>query len=243
MQHAPSTSRSRRARKIRRAPPCRCAACRITRRHVHRAPRKKGYSSRLRAGRGSTQGQGVVKREVVRVGRAGPYRCGTSRRARAGICMSLLASRYRKFARTGLAAKPCEGGRRVDRLSRPANSTSPSNGADDCNRYAMSVILRPREWSLPPDTMSARSSPRWRRRHRRHRDRRLAFRSRSGTATVLEQLRVGNLEGFGLERRQAAVCAAGALLRHCATRKRPISCTSAAYAEAAADCLLVDRRR
>ena len=46
-------------------------------------------------------------------------------------------------------------------------------------------------------------------------------RSKAGTSSsrprgrrVLEQLRVGILEGFGLERRQAAVCAAGALLRY-----------------------------
>jgi DNA mismatch repair protein MutS len=40
------------------------------------------------------------------------------------------------------------------------------------------------------------------------------FELESARQTLLEQLRVQSLEGFGLERRQAAVCAGGALVRH-----------------------------
>ena len=40
------------------------------------------------------------------------------------------------------------------------------------------------------------------------------FELETARQTLLEQLRVTTLEGFGLERRQAAVCAAGALLRY-----------------------------
>jgi DNA mismatch repair protein MutS len=40
------------------------------------------------------------------------------------------------------------------------------------------------------------------------------FELESARQTLLDQLRVQSLEGFGLERRQAAVCAGGALVRH-----------------------------
>src|SRR5688500_8823003 len=40
------------------------------------------------------------------------------------------------------------------------------------------------------------------------------FELESARQTLIDQLRVGSLEGFGLERRQAAICAAGALVRH-----------------------------
>ena len=40
------------------------------------------------------------------------------------------------------------------------------------------------------------------------------FELETARQTLLDQLRVQSLEGFGLERRQAAVCAAGALVRH-----------------------------
>ena len=40
------------------------------------------------------------------------------------------------------------------------------------------------------------------------------FELESARQTLLDQLRVHNLEGFGLERKPAAVCAAGALIRH-----------------------------
>jgi DNA mismatch repair protein MutS len=67
------------------------------------------------------------------------------------------------------------------------------------------------------------------------------FALESARQTLLEQLRVGNLEGFGLERRQAAVCAAGALLRYLRdTQKAELAHVRTIGFKAAADCLLID---
>jgi DNA mismatch repair protein MutS len=59
--------------------------------------------------------------------------------------------------------------------------------------------------------------------------------------TLLDQLRVGTLEGFGLERRQAAVGAAGALLRYLRdTQKADLAHVRGVRVKQAADCLLID---
>jgi DNA mismatch repair protein MutS len=59
--------------------------------------------------------------------------------------------------------------------------------------------------------------------------------------TLLDQLRVGNLEGFGLERRQAAVAAAGALLRYLRdTQKADLAHVRGLRVKQATDCLLID---
>jgi DNA mismatch repair protein MutS len=59
--------------------------------------------------------------------------------------------------------------------------------------------------------------------------------------TLLDQLRVGNLEGFGLERRQAAVGAAGALLRYLRdTQKADLVHVRGLRVKRATDCLLID---
>ena len=58
---------------------------------------------------------------------------------------------------------------------------------------------------------------------------------------LLEQLRVGSLEGFGLERRHSAVSAAGALLRHLRdTQKADLAHVRAVRLREAADGLLID---
>jgi len=59
--------------------------------------------------------------------------------------------------------------------------------------------------------------------------------------TLNEQLRVSSLEGFGLERRQAAVCASGALLRHLRdTQKADLAHVRSIRLRERADCLLID---
>ncbi len=59
--------------------------------------------------------------------------------------------------------------------------------------------------------------------------------------TLLDQLRVSSLEGFGLERRQAAVCASGALLRYLRdTQKADLVHVRTIRHKQAADGLLID---
>ena len=67
------------------------------------------------------------------------------------------------------------------------------------------------------------------------------FELESARQTLIEQLRVGSLEGFGLERRQAAVCAAGALVRHLRdTQKAELAHVRTVRLRQLADGLLID---
>ncbi|MEY4635685.1 MAG: hypothetical protein RJA55_1483 [Acidobacteriota bacterium] len=63
----------------------------------------------------------------------------------------------------------------------------------------------------------------------------------SARQTLIDQLRVGGLEGFGLERRQAAVCAGGALVRYLRdTQKADLAHVRSVRLRQAADGLLID---
>jgi DNA mismatch repair protein MutS len=63
----------------------------------------------------------------------------------------------------------------------------------------------------------------------------------SARQTVLDQLHVSSLEGFGLERRQTAVCAAGALLRYLRdTQKADLAHVRSIRLKHSADCLVID---
>jgi len=67
------------------------------------------------------------------------------------------------------------------------------------------------------------------------------FELESARQTLIDQLRVSNLEGFGLERRQAAVCAGGALVRHLRdTQKAELSHVRSVRLRQLADGLLID---
>jgi DNA mismatch repair protein MutS len=67
------------------------------------------------------------------------------------------------------------------------------------------------------------------------------FELESARQTLLDQLRVGSLEGFGLERRQAAVCAAGALVTHLRdTQKAELAHVRTVRLRQLADGLLID---
>jgi DNA mismatch repair protein MutS len=67
------------------------------------------------------------------------------------------------------------------------------------------------------------------------------FEIETARQTLLEQLRVGGLEGFGLERRQAAVCAAGALVRYLRdTQKADLAHVRSVRFKERADSLAID---
>ena len=67
------------------------------------------------------------------------------------------------------------------------------------------------------------------------------FELESARQTLLDQLHVSSLEGFGLERRQTAVCAAGALLRYLRdTQKADLAHVRSVRLKQSADCLVVD---
>jgi len=67
------------------------------------------------------------------------------------------------------------------------------------------------------------------------------FELESARQTLLEQLRVKSLEGFGLEKRQAAVCAGGALVRHLRdTQKAELAHVRTVRLRQVADGLLID---
>ncbi len=59
--------------------------------------------------------------------------------------------------------------------------------------------------------------------------------------TLVEQLRVSSLEGFGLDRKEFAICAAGALLRYLRdTQKADLAHVRTVRLKESADCLLID---
>lgn len=67
------------------------------------------------------------------------------------------------------------------------------------------------------------------------------FEMESARQTLCDQLRVQSLEGFGLEKRQAAVCAAGALVRHLRdTQKAELAHVRSVRLRQIADGLLID---
>ena len=67
------------------------------------------------------------------------------------------------------------------------------------------------------------------------------FELEAARQTLVDQLRVSGLEGFGLERRQAAVCAGGALVRHLRdTQKADLAHVRTVRLRQAADGLLID---
>jgi DNA mismatch repair protein MutS len=67
------------------------------------------------------------------------------------------------------------------------------------------------------------------------------FEIESARQTLIDQLRVSSLEGFGLERRQAADCAAGALVRHLRdTQKADLAHVRSVRLKQTADSLLID---
>src|SRR5687767_15072072 len=67
------------------------------------------------------------------------------------------------------------------------------------------------------------------------------FELESTRQTLIDQLRVSSFEGFGLERRQAAVCAAGALVRHLRdTQKAGLAHVRTVHLRQLADGMLID---
>jgi DNA mismatch repair protein MutS len=177
--------------------------------------------------------KGVVKREVVRVVSPGTLTDAAHLDAREpAFLMSLLAT----------AGTACYGVALID-LSTGEFDVAEYEGTDGLQALGDEVmILRPREIviaaghdvrALLPEICAAGVAVTeidgWH------------FDLEAARQTVLDQLRVANLEGFGLERRQAAVCAAGALLRYLRdTQKADLAHVRAVHVKQAADCLLID---
>jgi DNA mismatch repair protein MutS len=186
--------------------------------------------------------KGVVKREVVRVVSPGTLTDAAHLDAREpAFLMSLLG--------TGL---PAEASAKAGAASYGVALIDLSTGEFDVAEYAGSeglqalrdevLVLRPREMivaagydvhTLLPEIGAAGIAVTeidgWH------------FDLEAARQTVLDQLRAGSLEGFGLERRQAAVCAAGALLRHLRdTQKADLAHVRTLHVKEAADCLLID---
>jgi DNA mismatch repair protein MutS len=177
--------------------------------------------------------KGVVKREVVRVVSPGTLTDAAHLDAREpAFLMSLLAT-------TGTASY---GVALID-LTTGEFDVAEYAGTDGLQALRDEVlILRPREIvvaaghdvrSVLPEAVAAGLTVTeidgWH------------FDLEAARQTVLEQLRVSSLEGFGLERRQAAVGAAGALLRHLRdTQKADLAHVRAIRVKQAADCLVID---
>ena len=154
--------------------------------------------------------KGVVKRDVVRV--VSPGTLTDSAYLDAKEPAFLLAV----VATAGTAAHPADYGVALVDVSTGEFDVAEYNGAEGLAALRAEVaVLRPREIvvasgydiaSLIPE-ISQLSVPiteidGWH------------FELESARQTLLDQLRVQSLEGFGLEKRQAAVCAAGALVQH-----------------------------
>jgi DNA mismatch repair protein MutS len=175
--------------------------------------------------------KGVVKRDVVRVVSPGTL-----------TDASYLDAREPAFLMAILAGAGLHGVALVD-LSTGEFDVAEYHGADGLAALREEVaVLRPREVVVGTGYDVAAAIPEigqigaavteiegWH------------FELESARQTLLEQLRVGSLEGFGLERRQAAVCAGGALVRHLRdTQKAELAHVRTVRLRQLADGLLID---
>ena len=183
--------------------------------------------------------KGVVKRDVVRVVSPGTLTDAAYLDAREpAFLMAIVATRRCH----GLAAGAITAWRSW--ICRPASSTSPNTAGPEglAALRAEIAVLRPREIVVAAGYDVAAAIPEiaqigapvteidgWH------------FELESARQTLLDQLRVQSLEGFGLERRQAAVCAGGALVRHLRdTQKAELAHVRSVRLRQLADGLLID---
>ena len=225
-------------RQRRRHPDVRRAVSR--RRRLHRAAGEEGLPRRdLRSGRGSAQGQGhrQARGRARRLARHA-HRRELPRRARAGVPDG---GRARPTAR-----QPIVGVALLD-LSTGEFTAAEYAGADGCRRSPTSSPCCGRARSSCPAT----TAPTGRAAIAAGRRRSPACRSRRSTpgrsssrrrgATLLDQLRAGGLEGFGLDGHPAAVAAAGALVHYLRdTQKVDLAHVRAIAYRQRADALLID---
>jgi DNA mismatch repair protein MutS len=187
--------------------------------------------------------KGVVKREVVRVVSPGTLTDVNYLDAREPAFLMAVAPQYRS---TGLPGPP-----RVDTvgvalldLSTGEFSAAEYTGADGMQALADELaVLKPREILVPGhDDGSGSTIPliaasglpttpidAW------------TFEVDSARRTLLDQLRAGGLEGFGLDAHPAAVAAAGALVHHLrSTQKVDLAHVRSIAYRQRADALLID---
>jgi DNA mismatch repair protein MutS len=174
--------------------------------------------------------KGVVKREVVRVVSPGTL-----------TDASYLEAREPAFI-MALVANDAIGAALLD-LSTGEFSTAEYRGSEGLQSLADDIaVLRPREVVVPADSDVAERFPEiarlqlpvttaeaWH------------FEGESARRTLLDQLRVHGLEGFGLDGHVAAVQAAGGLLAHLrGTQKVDLAHVRAVTYKTLAECLIVD---
>jgi DNA mismatch repair protein MutS len=176
--------------------------------------------------------KGVVKRDVVRVVSPGTL-----------TDASYLDAREPAFLMAVFPVKELGFGAALVDVSTGEFSVAEYNGQDGLQALRDEIaVLQPREVIAAPGHNLTASIP-------LIAERGIAvtevegwhFELESARQMLLDQLRVGTLEGFGLERRQTAVCAAGALLRYLRdTQKADLAHVRTIRLKEATDCLIID---
>ncbi len=184
--------------------------------------------------------KGLVRREVVRVVSPGTLTDAGYLEAREpAFLMSIVAL---EAGRRGAADGATYGVALID-LSTGEFTTAEYAGADGLQAINDEVaVLRPREIVMPdgadllerlPEVARAQvpvtRSDAW------------SFEAESARQTLLEQLKTHGLEGFGVDGRTAAICAAGGLVRYLRdTQKVDLAHVRAMRFKGAADSLVID---
>ena len=199
---------------------------------------KKGYSVAIcEQIEDPKKAKGVVKRDVVRVVSPGTLTDSAYLDAREpAFLMSIVAT-------AAAAGRPAEYGVALVDLSTGEFDVAEYSGPEGlASLRAEIAVLRPREIVVAsaPDARAllpeielqgvpVTEVDGWH------------FELESARQTLLDQLRVSGLEGFGLERRQAAVCAGGALVRYLRdTQKADLAHVRSVRLRQVADGLLID---
>ena len=161
--------------------------------------------------------KGLVKREVVRVVSPGTLTDANYLDAREPAFLMAVFPRLRGSAASARQADDVIGVALLD-LSTGDFSAAEYHGADGSAALADEIaVLKPREIIVPVDAdipaiaasgVLVTPVDAW------------TFNGESARRTLLDQLRTGGLEGFGLEERHAAVAAAGALVHHLRTTQK-----------------------
>jgi DNA mismatch repair protein MutS len=181
--------------------------------------------------------KGVVKREVVRVVSPGTLTDAAYLDAREpAFLMAIVAT-------TGAPGRPADYGVALVDLSTGEFDVAEYSGPDGLSSLRAEIaVLRPREIvvatgydvravvpEIAQHDLPVTEIEGWH------------FELEAARQTLIEQLRVGGLEGFGLEKRQAAICAGGALIRHLRdTQKAELAHVRTVRLRQVADGLLID---
>jgi DNA mismatch repair protein MutS len=181
--------------------------------------------------------KGVVKREVVRVVSPGTLTDAAYLDAREpAFLMAIVAT-------TGVPGRPADYGVALVDLSTGEFDVAEYSGPEGlASLRAETAVLRPREIvvatgydvrAVVPEIaqldLPVTEIEGWH------------FELEAARQTLIDQLRVGGLEGFGLEKRQAAICAGGALIRHLRdTQKAELAHVRTVRLRQVADGLLID---